>query len=183
MAIPSILKLAYPAYHTVAFHDVPMFRAQAWALYDYEIHGGHLIVNSADRRDSVINEFNRKHHTHLHGQQYLYDHQHQPGFFPANPPRQTSHALYSDGNPAYRVKGRQIRAGGRLPDYMLGIDAVNHPGGDAADIVHWLNTHGYHAVRPYPTTSERHHFVFTKSPASNARRRLAAHFAGRKHKR
>lgn len=163
-------RITAPAYHTVVYHGVPMYRAQAWALIDYVKHGGHLVVNSADRRDSVL----RRYAPSKHGQQYLYNHQNQPGFFPANKPRETSHCLYSDGNRNYRYKGRQIPRGGRLPKFMLGIDATNHPGGDAARIVSWLNSHGYKAVRPYPSTSERHHFVFLKSPATNARRRLAA---------
>lgn len=162
------LSLALPAYHTVIFHGVPMFRAQAWALRDYELHSGErLIVNSADRRDAVL----AKHpELHLHGQQFLFDHQHDPGFFPANSPTTSSHCLRSDGNAVYREP-----AGHSIPKHELGIDAVNAPGGDAAHIVFWLNTHGYHATRPYtpPSQNERHHFNFTRSPAANARKRLA----------
>jgi hypothetical protein len=185
--LPHLLSLGFPAYHVVNFHGVPMWRAQAWALKDYELHSGKpLIVNSAIRTDSVIKDFNRKHGTHLHGQQYLYDAywvHHLPGFFPANKPNQTSHCGFSDGNHYYRVRGKQIPAGHRLPDHMWGIDATNEPGGDSAHIVSWLNSHGYHAKRPYNTDSERHHFMFTASPAGNARKRLAAHYAGRPHKR
>ena len=162
-SLPKNLGIHLPAWHTVTLDGVPLFRAQAWALLDYRVHGGHLQINSADRRDWVIKKFA----PYLHGQQYLYDHQHDPGFFPANPPNRTSHCLFSDGNPAYRRP-----PGASLPKYMLGIDAVNHPGGDASYIVAWLNAHGYHAVRPYPTTSERHHLIFTQSPANHARARL-----------
>lgn len=165
--MPKGLELWKPAYGTVNFHNVPMYRAQAWALHDYELHGGHLIVNSANRVDSVIKAFNRKYGTSLHSQQFLFDHQHEPGFFPANSPSTTSHALRADGNPFYG------RSGSRIPRYKLGIDATQRPGGDASDVVRWLNTHGYKAKRPYfPSVRERHHFSFAKSPASNARKRL-----------
>lgn len=160
--IPSNLALTKPAWETVAYQGVPMFRAQAWALLDYELSGGSLIVNSADRRYGVAERFGKS------SQKYLFENQHRPGFFPANPPGFSSHELRSDGNAVYGVsRGRAI------PKHMLGIDAVNRPGGDAARIVAWLNSHGYRATRPYRTGSERHHFVFLRSPATNARRRLA----------
>jgi hypothetical protein len=163
-SLPKNLGVHLPAWHHVTFDGVPMYRAQAWALLDYRLHGGHLRVNSADRRDSIL----RRYAPHLHGQEYLYRNQHRPGFSPANPPNRTSHCLYSDGSAVYRRP-----PGARLPEYMLGIDAVDRPGGDASHIVSWLNAHGYRAVRPYPKSSERHHFVFTRSPAANARKRLA----------
>lgn len=166
--MPKGLELWKPAYQTVAFHGVPMYRCQAWALHDYELHNrGSLFVNSANRVDSVIRRFNKKHHTNLHSQKYLFDHQNEPGFFPANRPENTSHALHADGNKYYGPPGRSI------PRYKLGIDATTRPGGDAEAIVRWLNAHGYHAVRPYaPKVSERHHFSFMRSPATNARKRL-----------
>lgn len=164
--MPKGLNLWRPAYGIVNFHGVPMYRCQAWALFDYETIGHNpLIVNSANREDGVIRRFNKRYHTNLHSQQYLYDHQHEPGFFPANPPELTSHAGHADGNPHYGPPGA------RLPRFKWGIDAVNHPGGDAAHIVFWLSRRGYHALRPYATESERHHFSFMRSPARNARRR------------
>lgn len=150
-----------------------MFRALAWALLDYRLSGGSIIVNSADRRDSVLKKFAPD----KHGQDYLYRNQHKPGFFPANPPNRTSHCLFSDGNPAYRYKGRHYSPGERIPDLMLGIDAVDKPGGSAEKVVRWLNDHGYKAVRPYNTGSERHHFIFLESPAKNAIKRLTKHYA------
>lgn len=149
-----------------------MFRAQAWALLDARLHGVKFHVNSADRRRGVAEKFGRQSQWALYRGWTRRD----PGYFPANPPGYSAHELKSDGNPAYGPRGASI------PKYMLAIDATDHPGGDCAELVRWLNAHGYHAMRPYSTASERHHFSFTKSPAANARRRLAAHIAGRKHK-
>lgn len=172
----SPLSVLNPAYHTVLFDGVPMWRAQAWALKDARLHGVKFTVNSAIRDDKIMRQWQGKGmRAGLHGQQYLYDHQNQPGFFPANPPNRTSHAGFSDGTPIFKTP-----PGGRLPKYMWGIDAVDHPGGDAAALVRWFNAHGYRAARPYPTSSERHHFTFTKSPAANARKRLIAYYAGKR---
>jgi hypothetical protein len=172
--MPKGLELWRRAYGIVNFHGVPMYRCLAWALHDYELHGGHLIVNSADRRDGVIRRFNRKYGNNLSSQKELWEgfRAGRPGFFPANPPGHSSHELVSDGNPFYGRSGR------KLPRYMLGIDAVNHPGGDASHVVIWLNDHGYHTERPYLTASERHHLSFSQSPASHARRRLRVWKAG-----
>ena len=114
-----------PMWHTIAFHDVPMFRALALALDDAQDHGAKFAIFSADRRDGVIERFNAKYHTNLHGQQYLYDHQGQPGFYAADSPNTTSHCLFSDGNPVYQDNGHHIPAGQRIPSYMLGIDACD----------------------------------------------------------
>jgi hypothetical protein len=164
--MPKGLELWKRAYGIVNFHGVPMYRCLAWALHDYELHGGHLIVNSADRRDSVVRKFNRKYHTNIHSQKFLFEHQNDPGFFPANPPGFSSHEVRSDGIGFYGPRGHAI------PRYKLGIDAVQRPGGDAHSVVSWLNRHGYAARRPYVTASERHHLSFAKSPAAHARKRL-----------
>lgn len=150
-----------------------MWRAQAWALKDARLHGVKFTVNSAIRDRAIMERWRGKGmRAGLHDQQYLYDHQHEPGFFPANPPGRTSHAGFSDGTAVFKAP-----PGGRIQKFMWGIDAVNQPGGDAAELVAWLNAHGYKAVRPYPTSSERHHFTFTKSPAVNARARLARYYS------
>ncbi len=171
--------ITYPAYHTVLLDGVPLWRAQAWALLDARYHGIKFTLNSAIRDDRIMASWRGKGlRPGLHGQQYLYDNQHRPGFFPANPPKATSHAGYSDGNPYYKTaKGVRVPYGGRLEKYQWGIDAVNRPGGDASQLVGWLNSHGYRAVRPYGTNSERHHFCFLASPAVNARRRLPIYYA------
>lgn len=161
--MPKGLELWKPAYGTVAFQGVPMFRCQAWALFDYVQHGGHLIVNSADRRKGVAERFGKLSQFALFEGFRLG----KPGFFPANPSGFSSHELRSDGNVFYGPRGSAI------PKYMLGIDAVDKPGGDALAVVKWLNRHGYEATRPYGNkASERHHFSFVKSPATNARKRL-----------
>lgn len=175
--IPSALALHKPAYHIVLFHGVPMWRAQAWALFDYEAHGGHLQVNSGIRTAEVIKRFRG------HGLKPGYKSQQElidgyarglPGFFPANPINLTSHAGYSDGNSIWKKSnGSHAFAGEPIAKFMWGIDAVDHPGGDAERLVRWLNSHGYSAARPYPTTAERHHMAFIHSPATRARLRLA----------
>ena len=175
----SPLSITYPAYHTVLFDGIPMWRAQAWALLDYRLHGGKIIVNSAIRDKEIMDRWRGKGmRPGLHDQQYLYANQNKPGFNPANPPKFTSHAGFSDGNSAYRAKnGNLVPRGFKLEEYQWGIDAVNTPGGSSRDIVKWLNSHGYGAIQPYPTNNERHHFTFTKSPAVNARKRLARYYA------
>lgn len=156
---------AKPLWHTVAFHDVPMFRALALALDHAQDHGAQFAVFSADRRDNVLRRFNAAHGTNLHGQKYLYDHQHERGFYPANPPGKTSHCLRSDGNPAYRVDHRVIPPGGALPKYMLGIDVVDHgSANDCSRLVGILEHLGYHVTRPYHTGSEAHHMCFVNDP-------------------
>jgi hypothetical protein len=158
---------AKPMWETVAYRDVPMFRCLAMALDHAADHGRTFQIFSADRRDSVLATFNAQHGTNLHGQQYLYENQGKPGFFPANPPNRTSHCLFSDGNPVYQTSaGEPIPAGGALPDYMLGIDLSDdgHPN-DCTLTMNTLHSLGYHCVRPYPGGSEAHHLVFTASPA------------------
>lgn len=160
------LSILLPAYHTVNFHGVPMFRAQAWALQDAWDHGQRFSVASADRRDGVIHAFNRKYGTNLHSQAYLYAHQNEPGFFPANPPDRGSHLLLGDG-----VVGALHQ---HLEPYRLGIDVTSAGrSNDAEPLVAWLNRSGYRVTRPYPSGSEAHHINFAYPPHKNARRRLA----------
>lgn len=158
-----------PMWHTCSTNPVvgrvPIYRALALALEHAHEHGARYTVYSSDRRDSKLRAFNREHGTNLHGQAYLYEHQGQPGFYPANPPGRTSHCLRSDGNPAYRARGRVIPAGGVLPNYMLGIDAVDDGSvNDCSRLIGVLEHLGYHVTRPYHTGSEAHHFIFTSSP-------------------
>jgi hypothetical protein len=163
------LSLLAPAWHIVPFNfpgfpPVPVFRAHAWALEAARHHGAEFQLVSADRRDAVLARFNREHGTNLHGQQYLYDHQHEPGFYPANPPDETSHCLFSDGSPVYRTPAR-----GQIPAYMLGIDAVDRGKlNDCSHLVMVLNELGIPAVRPYPGTGEAHHFVIDRPFARTA---------------
>lgn len=155
-----------PAYGTVVFDGVPMFRCQAWALKDARLSGVPFRVNSADRRKGVPERFGKLSQDTLYRRWVA----RWPGYFPANRPGFSSHELRSDGNWFYGIRGS------RIPRYKLGIDAANRAGGDSAQLVHWLNSHGYRAVRPYASGSERHHFSFSKSPATNARRRMRRHY-------
>lgn len=162
----SHLSILYPAYHTTTFDGVPMFRAQAWALLDARRSGCKFTVASGDRRRGVAEKYGHQSQFALY-QGWL---RRRPGYFPANPPGFSSHELRSDGSRVYHAA-----RGHKIPDFMLGIDATSHgESNSCAHLVHWLNTHGYHAVRPYSAGSEAHHFSFTKSPAHNARRRIAA---------
>ena len=154
-----------PLWETVAFHDVPMFRALALALDHAQEQGARFAILSADRRDAVLAKFNAQHGTNLHGQQYLFDHQHQPGFFPANAPGTSSHCLFADGNPAYRVGNRIVARGGKLPNFFLGIDACDAGShNDCSQLIGHLERLGYHVTRPYHSGSEAHHFSFTLDP-------------------
>lgn len=163
------LSLTAPAWHTVGFNTpgsspVPMFRAHAWALAAAHNHGARFTVTSADRRDDVIESFNRRYGTHLHGQAFLFAHQDEPGYFPANPPDRSSHTLRSDGNPVYRTP-----AGGQLPAYFLGVDAVDDgESNDCARLVGHLQELGFRVARPYPGSAEAHHLVFTRPFAQHA---------------
>ncbi len=159
---------ALPLWETCAYRNVPMFRALALALDHAAEAGARFSIFSADRRDTVLARFNKQHGTSLHGQQFLFDHQRDPGFFPANPPGHTSHCLCSDGSPAYRVKEKVVPVGGRLPSYFLGIDAcdtcVGAKSNDCSTLIGHLERLGYHVTRPYHSGSEAHHFSFTSDP-------------------
>jgi hypothetical protein len=147
---------------------IPMWAPHVWALADARAHGQRFVVTSAIRTDAVITRVDARWHEGLHSQQYLYDHQNQPGFYPANPPDRSSHCGYADGNPVYGPPGT------KLSRAKWGIDAVSDGrANDCSPLVAWLNQHGYHAVRPYPTTSEAHHLSFVESPVTNARARHA----------
>lgn len=152
--------------HTVSYLSVPVPRGTAFALYHINKHGGHIDLFSGIRVDSVIEEHNRAFRTHLHGQQYLFDHQHEKGFDPANSVRRTSHCWFSDGNPAYKdQRGRQLPPGEPLPWYMIGLDLADL--GAYENVSHFLvvaRSLGYEVVQPYPVGGERHHVVFTESP-------------------
>lgn len=167
----NLLSILNPAYHIVNYYDVPIFRAQAWALLDAQYHGQHFTITSGDRRVDTITRFNKTYGTDLHDQAYLYNgfKRGLPGFLPANPPDRGTHLLLGDG-----VVGT-IHA--HLPQYMLGIDAVSAGrSNDCEPLIAWLNRNGYDVYRPYPSGSEAHHFCFRKSPAGNARKRLANYY-------
>lgn len=149
----------------VSYGNVPMPRGLAFALYHIAKHGGIVDIFSADRTVKAIADHNRTFGTNLHAQLYLYANQWRRGFNPANSPLTTSHCYRSDGNPAYKVNGKQIRSGGSLPWYMLGLDLSDR--GKFEDVSNFLRVShelGYKTVQPYASGSERHHVVFTESP-------------------
>jgi hypothetical protein len=170
-----------PMWHTVATPSymgvVPTYRALALMLDHAWQHKARFELLSADRRDSVLARFNKLHGTNLHGQKYLFDLRAQyvarygaagadaRGVYAANPPNRTGHCLFSDGNPAYRVRGHVVPPGGGLPNYFLPFDATDQgKENDCTHLVLVLNKLGYHAVRPYPSGGEAHHFCLVSSP-------------------
>jgi hypothetical protein len=162
-------------WHTIAYRGVPMFRAQAAVLLVAYEQGAPHTIASADRRDSVVNRFNKNHGTHLHGQDFLiHMHEVDPAhWFPANPKDETSHCLRSDGNKAYRWNGKQIPKKGKLPKVMLGIDAQDQGpharANDCSHLVHVINACGFSAVQPYLVGTEMHHFILNKDPVPRLR--------------
>lgn len=110
-----------------------------------------FVVISGDRRDGV-DLFGHS------SQKYLWEHQNDPGFNPANPPGTSTHEYRNGGTkngytgtPAYP----NIAAGKILGPEHLGVDLGSNDQasqfcGDAAE-------HGLHFFQPYPTSSELHH--------------------------
>lgn len=137
----------------------PLWRMQAWALEAAHNAGARFTVASGIRDDDILNVFNKNYGTHHLGQQYLFNHQHDPGFFPANPPTRTSHAGWQDGSQFYPAIGR------RLPNVKWGIDAEDDgSANDATKLVWFLNRVGIHAAKAYPgSAAENHHIVILAS--------------------
>lgn len=168
MSISRSLSPLLPRKRVVNYRGVPVYRGLAWALEDAALHGAHFSILSGDRRVSTISAFNRQFDTNLHAQQFLVDHQFQPGYNPANPVSQTSHCLRSDGNPVYHGIG----PGRPIPWWQLGLDVVDAGvANSAAHTVGVLHRLGYDARLPYSAGSERHHIVFGSNPSTHARRR------------
>lgn len=91
-----------------------------------------------------------------HDQAYLYAHQHDPGFNPANPPGRSTHECRSDAV-AYRGP-----VGRRLRWWQVGIDVDD---AHVAAFIAAANRHGWHAHITYPgSASEYHHINLTKRP-------------------
>lgn len=143
------------AYNTPGGEPCPVFRAVAWALEAAHNDGARFNVASSIRSDDVLAWFNPKYGTNHSGQQYLYDHQNDPGFYPANPPTRTSHCGWQDGSTYYP------HVGVRLNYINWGIDATDDGSvNDAAALVWHLNHVGIRAAKAYPgASSENHHIV------------------------
>lgn len=157
-----------PMTNMVSYKLVPMHRGLAFALYHMNKHGAPVDIFSACRIDKVIAEHNEQFHTNLHGQQYLYDHQHEAGFNPANPPSQTSHCLHADSyvKAALAEFGVHVEVGGAIPWHALGLDLSDK--GKSEDVSHFLSVAhhlGYEVVQPYKNAAqEKHHVIFVASP-------------------
>jgi hypothetical protein len=110
---------------------------------------------SGDRRAGVAERFGHS------SQLYLWLHQHDPGFNPANPPG-TSTPEYRNGgtsklSPGY-VGGPaypKVSTGKLLAPHELGIDLASNE--EATNFCHAVERVGLHFFQPYPTGSELHH--------------------------
>jgi hypothetical protein len=137
---------------TVGYQGVPMFRAHVWALEAARLRGCSFTVASADRRQGVAEKYGHQ------SQAALYAAFQNGTGNPANPPGYSSHELRSDGSACYRTS-----RGGKLPNYMLGIDATDAGQSDSCEhLVSTLQSMGIKAIRPYPDSRESHHFVITQ---------------------
>jgi hypothetical protein len=151
--------------NVVSYQRVPIPRGIAFALYHCQKHGGGVDLFSGVRTVPTIREHNREFGTHLSAQQDLVDLWRAGKGNPANSPDTTSHCWRSDGNHAYRVNGKQIPSGGKLPWYMIGLDLADVGEFESVDDFLRVARHlGYRVTQPYPVGGERHHVVFTSSP-------------------
>lgn len=91
-----------------------------------------------------------------HDQTFLFEHQNDPGFNPANPPGTSTHELRSDGV-AYRgPRGRPLRW------WQCGIDVDD---AHVEAFIRSCNKHGWHAHITYPNSVlEHHHVNLTRPP-------------------
>lgn len=112
-------------------------------------------VISGDRRAGVAERFGRS------SQEYLFLHQNDPGFNPANPPLTSTHE-YRNGGQNGRYPGYigtpafpRIPVGALLPPQMLGLDLASN--GEATEFCNEVEKVGLHFFQPYPTGSELHH--------------------------
>lgn len=153
--------------HTVSYLRVPVPRGVAFALYHVGKHGGAIDLFSGIRTVDVIKEHNQTFGTTLKAQQTLINlHASNPANWnAANPVDRTSHCWFSDGNPAFKVNGKRIPPGGKLPWYMIGLDLAD--AGEVESVDEFLleaRKLGYEVVQPYRSGNERHHVVFVESP-------------------
>lgn len=158
----------------VSFHGVPMPRMIAFAIRDIERNGAPVVVASADRTVAAIAEHNAQFGTRLHAQQFLFDHQGEPGFNPANPPSRTSHCYKADATIAALLSrwGVPTVAGGPIPRWALGVDLDDV--GKHEDVTKFMSVAhrlGYVFAQPYSSGSERHHVILVQSPIRPLERR------------
>lgn len=150
--------------HEAVLDGTPTFLGLKLFLLDCRANGGWTgVLVSSDRRTKIEPLLHR---LGKMSQQELIDAyaRGEPGFYPANPINETSHALNSDG-----VSYPEIPATHALPHWwMLGMDVSEWDGLLAA-----AKRLGYGLRQPYPGTSEEHHVNMTNSPhAAFIRRRV-----------
>lgn len=112
-------------------------------------------VISGDRRAGVAERFGHS------SQLYLFEHQHDPGFNPANPPLTSTHEYRNggengrypgySGTPAYP----KVPVGKHLGPHELGLDLASNA--QATAFCEATAKVGLHFFQPYPTGSELHH--------------------------
>lgn len=146
-------------YNTPGAEPRPLFRCQAWALEVCHNHGARFVVTSGIRVQHIVDEFNKTYGTNLHGQQYLYDHQNDPGFFPANPPWVGSHCGFADGSKYYPNRGSKLKK------IKFGIDLIDDgTANEASSTVRHGNEAGISMALAYPgSAAEAHHVVILSS--------------------
>lgn len=128
------------------------------ALTLHEVDKLHIVsftAISGDRRAGVAERFGHS------SQTYLWLHQHDPGFNPANPPLTSTHEYRNGGTsklapgyvggPAYP----KVPTGKLLSPHQLGIDLASNE--QATAFCHATAEVGLHFFQPYPTGSELHH--------------------------
>lgn len=141
--------------HTVVLDGTPTFLGLKLVLLDCRASGGwDGVLVSSDRREEIeplLHKLGKQSQAELvRGYE-----QGLPGYFPANPYNQTTHALYSDG-----VAYSKIPPQHRLPHWwMLGMDVSLWDSLLAA-----AKKLGYDLRQPYPTSSEAHHLNAYEDP-------------------
>jgi hypothetical protein len=112
-------------------------------------------VISGDRRAGVAERFGHS------SQEYLFLHQNDPGFNPANPPLTSTHEYRNGGeNPRYPgyIGGPafpHVPTGAHLAPHQLGLDLASND--EASEFCRATEHVGLHFFQPYPTGSELHH--------------------------
>lgn len=110
---------------------------------------------SGDRRAGVAERFGHS------SQTYLWLHQNDPGFNPANPPLTSTHE-YRNGGTSKLAPGfvggaayPHVPVGAHLRPHQLGIDLASNA--QASEFCSAVAKVGLHFFQPYPTGSELHH--------------------------
>lgn len=112
-------------------------------------------VISGDRRAGVAERFGHS------SQEYLFEHQNDPGFNPANPPLTSTHEYRNGGeNPRYpgyvgTPAFPHMPTGAHLAPQQLGLDLASND--EASEFCREVERIGLTFFQPYPSDSELHH--------------------------